>query len=313
MAKVVINKEKCKEVAALMRDFSFEHPEAKKGFQDSEKELFYLFIVVGICHQINWNFLVQALKKIREQFPSKFTPEYMQNVSDEEVFGWLADYPKKWRLGKRFKRGELVRDMCGELVQKYEGKVENVLKKSGNRMGNDNGLYSLLKDFQAYGEDPLCKKSAVFIDLIYRFGLWNFSDWENYIPPIDYQIVRIALRNGVISVEDSELFEKLKNNLPATQENDIAIRSAVIDALKEISASSGKHTKDLQGFYWAIGRECCDPDNPSCVFCENPNCSVSAYMNINCGRKCPFVSVCTAREDEKLLKIREHNFETTFY
>ncbi|MBZ9572157.1 hypothetical protein KJA15_02410 [Patescibacteria group bacterium] len=313
MRKVIVDKEKCREVALLMKDFSFKHPETKRDFQDLEKELFYLFTVVGICHQINWNFLMKALKDIQENYPSKFTPQYMQEISDKEIYDWLSAYPKKWRLEKRFKRGELVRDMCGVLTHKYEGRVENVLRTSENKMGGKNGLYTLLKNFQAYGEDPLCKKSAVFIDLIDRFGLWEFSDWDNYIPPIDYQITRIALRNGVVEVKDPELLKKLENNASVTQEEDTVIRSAVIDALAEMTKISNRHSKDLQGFYWALGRECCDSDNPRCVFCETSNCSVSAYMNINCGSRCPLVNVCKAAKNKELLKIREQNFETTFY
>lgn len=296
-----------------MKDFSFEYPEAKKDFQDSEKELFRLFTVVAICHQINWNFLMQTLEQIQKDYPLKFTPSYMQDISDDEIFDWLSGYPKKWRLEKRFERGELIRDMCKVLVDKYEGRVESLLKATEDRMGGENGLYSLLKDFKAYGGDPLCKKSAVFIDLIDRFGLWEFSDWNNYIPPIDYQIVRIALRNGVVSIKDPELFEKLRENSPVSQEEDTIIRSVVIDALKEISAVSNKHTRDLQGFYWVLGRECCDPDNPRCILCKASNCSVLTYMNIDCQRRCPLFSVCEAVKNKKLLKIREQNFITTFY
>lgn len=313
MKKVVVNKKKCKEVALVMKDFSFEHPEAKREAQDLEEELFYLFTVVGICHQINWNFLMKALKSVRQDYPSKFTPQYLQSVSDEEIFDWLSAYPKKRRLEKCFKRGELVRDMCRVLVQRYQGNVENLLEESVHKMGGKKGLYALLKDFRAYGEDPLCKKSAVFIDLIDRFDLWEFNDWQNYIPPVDYHIVRITLRNGVVEVRDRELLEKLENNIPVTQEDDTLIRSAVIEALAEIARDSNKHTKDLQGFYWTLGRECCDLDKPRCVSCKCSECSVLTYMNISCEGMCPLVSVCGAVEDKKLLKIKEQNFVTTFY
>ena len=313
MEKVIVNKRKCKEIALVMKDFSFEHPEVKRGPQGLEDELFYLFIVVGICHQINWNFLMKALKSVQRNYPSKFRSSYMRGISEEEIFDWLSAYPKKWRLEKHFKRSELVRDMCKVLSQEYGGRVGNLLEASNYKMGGEKGLYTLLKNFKAYGEDPLCKKSAVFIDLIDRFNLWKFNDWQNYIPPVDYHIVRVALRNGVIEVKDNKLFDKLKNNLAVTQKEDITIRSAVIGSLNEIARISNKHTKDLQGFYWVLGRECCDPDNPRCDLCKNTDCSVLIYMNIVCNSRCPLVNACGTAKDKNLLKIKEQNFVTTFY
>jgi hypothetical protein len=313
MKKVAVNKEKCKKVASAMKNFSFEHPEVKRKPGDLEKELFHLFIVVGICHQINWNFLMQALKEVQKNYPSKFTPKYMQKISDNEILNWLSGYPKKWRLEKRFRRDQLVRDMCWVLMKKYQGKVKNLLKLSKNKMGGKKGLYSLLKDFRAYGEDPLCKKSAVLIDIIERFGLWKFDDWQNYIPPIEYQIVRICLRNGVIKVKDPKILKKLEKNKPVSQTEDTLIRSAVIKALREIENFSGKHTRDLQGFYWVLGRECCDPDKPRCYSCKSSECKMSTYMNIDCDKKCPLANVCEAVKNKKLMSIKEQNFETTFY
>ena len=107
MKKAAINKDKCKDIALTMQNFSFEHPEARREFQDSEKELFYLFALVAICHQINWNFLMGALRKVQKDYPAKFTPNYMKMISDKEIFDWLSDYPKKWRLDKRFKISEV--------------------------------------------------------------------------------------------------------------------------------------------------------------------------------------------------------------
>lgn len=313
MKKIVLDKNQCKKIANVMKSFEFEHPEKNKEVANLEENLFYYFILVGICHQINWNFLSEALRKVQVQSPKKFTPSYLQNVSNEELYDWLSDYSKKWRLDKRFRRSELVRNMAKILVKKYKGKVKNLLKSAGDKLGGKKGLYSLLESFEAYGEDPLCKKSAVLIDILDRFNLWEFNDWENYIPPIDYHIVRIALRNGVLEVKDEMLLKKLKEGEPATKEEDIIIRSAVINALKEITKYSGKPTKDIQGFYWALGRDRCDSENPSCVTCNASNCSASVYMDIECDNCCPLSTACQALDDKDLLRLKEHNFETTFY
>lgn len=315
MVQVKVDKQKCKDLAGVMKEFSFVHPESvdRNSVLFPEKELFYLFIVVGICHQINWNFLMKAFNNVRLKTPRKFTPGYMQTISHQELYNWLKEYPKSFRLGKSFKRATLVQNMCRILMGKYDGKISNILKKANHKMSGKKGLYKLLEDFKAYGEDPLKKKSAVFIGLLEDWGLEKFGDWENYIPPIDYHICRVALRNGVLKIENPMLFKKLIKQEEVTQTEDTAIRSSVIEAFKEISKYSGKGTKLIQGFYWCIGRECCDSDKPRCKSCPVSECTVHHYMKLSCHKLCPFLKVCKATQKPLLLKLKEQNFVTTFY
>lgn len=315
MKLVKLDKLRTKKIAEIVNSLRFAHPE---GFSpkkiNKESDLFLLYILVGICHQINWNFLINTLDEIRVKTPSKFTPEYLAKINHEELTNWLSAYPRKERLDRKMKRAELVQDMANFLINEYDGKILNLLSKSSGKIGGKNGMYSLLAKTVAYGEDPLRKKATVFIDLADELNLINFSDWENYIPPIDYHIARILLRTGVVRVLDKELFSKLMDYQPVDKEADLAIRQSCIDAIIFMSGKDGKRRKKIQGIFWALGRDCCHEDGPNCENCQLAECACQKYITNNCRKGCFIKEACLAfQEDKSFLKVREQNFISTWY
>lgn len=279
-----------------------------------ENDLFLMYILVGICHQINWNFLMKALDEVRIKSPSKFTPEYLAKISHKELTTWLSAYPKKKRLTKKMKRAALVQDMAKFLLEKYGGKILNLASKSSGKMEGKNGMYALLAKTIAYGEDPLRKKATVFIDLADELNLIKFSDWENYVPPIDYHIVRILLRSGVVEVLNKQLLLKLMNYHPAIKAGDLAIRQACIKAVILMAGRSPKKRKKIQGIFWVIGRDCCHEETPNCKNCQLENCTCKRYISNNCKGDCFLKESCLAfKENKSFLKLREQNFISTWY
>lgn len=312
---VRLDKDRTQKVANVINQLKFAHPKSFRPRKiNRESDLLLLYILVGICHQINWNFLMGALDKIRIKTPSKFTPEYLAKISHEELTSWLSAYPKKERLSKKMKRAELVRNMAKFLLDKYKGKISNLANKSSSKMGGENGMYTLLAKTIAYGEDPLRKKATVFIDLADELNLVRFSDWENYIPPIDYHIARILLRSGVVKVLDKKLLSKLISYRSVTKKEDLAIRQACIDAIILMSGKKDKRRKKVQGILWALGRDCCHEDFPKCENCQLKDCVSKDYIKNDCNGECFLKEACFAfNEDKSFLKLREENFISTWY
>lgn len=317
MRQIIVDAERCQNVADIINGLRFLHPEGyRPKTLGREKDLFFLYIMVGVCHQINWNFLMAALEKIKALYPEKFTLEYMQGLTHGELLQWLSGYPKLERLSPQFRRAEFIRGMCRLLLEKYGGSVATLLQNAQGKIGGENGLYSLLAECEAYGEDPLKKKATLFVELVDRWGLGEFSDWENYIPPIDYHICRIAIRSGLLVVQDNKLLSWLQNQTPVSEAEDLAIRSAAIEAIIEVSQRTEQSTpKDIQALLWAVARDCCHEEELKCEECSLADCSVRNYIpKMNCGGRCLFRSVCCAANDEPALRlIREQNFVTTWY
>lgn len=312
---VELDKIRAKKIAKLISPLRFAHPGVFSPQKiNQESDLFLLYILVGICHQMNWNFLISALDKVRTQTLSKFTPEYLAKITHRELASWLSAYPRKERLDKKMRRVELVQDMSRFLLERYEGEVLNLARKSAGKMGGKKGMYALLEETIAYGEDPLKKKATVFIDLADELGLIEFSDWNNYLPPIDYHIARILLRTGVVKVFNKTLLSSLMRSHPATKKEDLAIRQACIDAIVFLSGKESKMRKKIQGMLWAIGRDCCYEEQPNCESCQLKDCECQKYITNDCKRGCFLKEACLAfKENKSFLKLREQNFISTWY
>lgn len=313
--KITIDKSRLNKVRKTLSKLRFSHPPSLAPAKiNKESDLFLLYILSGICHQFNWNFLITSLDKVRKENPSKFTPEYLSKVSHQELIDWLFDYPKKKRLEKKFKRAKFVRNLAQILVKKHERKVTNLLKKAKGKIGGKRGVYSLLRETIAYGEDPLFKKASVFVAVAEDLELAKFSDWGKYIPPIDYHIARILLRTGTIKINDKKLLSKLLNYNPVKEKEDILIRKAAIKVVKLMAGKTAKRRKTIQGLLWCLGRDCCHEEVPHCRACNFKKCLCKTYIAFSCDRDCFLKGVCYAfQENKDYLKLREQNFISTWY
>ena len=153
-----------------------------------------------------------GIRKWKEN-PEYFTAQNMQNISDEEVKGWLSiiENGKKVVIYNPEERAELLRD-SSKILQKmgYNSSIECVQRSEGYLIrGDKKGLLQILKSFKAYS-DPISKKSFLWIKFLSGRGLFHIQDPENLNVPIDNHLMRIALRTGIIDFQDTELKERLR-------------------------------------------------------------------------------------------------------
>jgi hypothetical protein len=98
---------------------------------------------------------------------------------------------------------------------------------------------------------------------------------------------------------DKGLLNKVVKNLPITDDEDIAIRSAAQQANDWIAKQLNITNSVLHYFFWNTFRSCCLRQNPHCSNCAE-NCSLPIqYKNLRIySKKCIFESVCSSREAE---------------
>ncbi len=95
----------------------------------------------------------------------------------------------------------------------YDGDVMNLYEAARHRLRGEGGILQRLTAFDAYS-DPVEKKSFLFIMFAYRCGAWEIEDLEHLEVAIDYHIMRVALRSGMVRVTDPDLERILKERLP---------------------------------------------------------------------------------------------------
>jgi hypothetical protein len=246
---------------------------------------------------------------------SLLTPERWRSIGDEQLEAVFRDEEYGSRLSHLGRRAELVRDLGNTMWDNGWSAVGDMYDLSCRRVATgEPNLLQLLALFAAYS-DPVRKKSLFFLSLMRNSGLWSYVDADSLGPPVDYHEVRGHLRIGTVRVNDPDLRKRLLARRPVTAAEDIAIRSAVYDAIMLISGLDPQHNPSrLHYLFWNVFRSCCTREEPHCQACK-ADCSLpDRYVPLALTgplRRCPFASVCASANIAN--RYYEHVFETDYY
>jgi hypothetical protein len=222
--------------------------------------------------------------------PEFFSPENLARVTEDEVVAWLTigdASPPDPRL-----RALLLRDLGQKLISLYNGNPLAMLQipRGYLRAVEGYGLLDLLKVFKAY-QDPVEKKAFLLVKFLFYRGLFEPRDVENLHVPVDNHLTRIALRLGIVELEEA-LFKKTLYGYELAHDEDTLIRICVREGFKVVSRESGVDVFLLDDFLWVFGRSTCMQDEPKCY-------------------SCPFRGVCRAYEVGVFVK--DLNYFNTWY
>jgi hypothetical protein len=262
-----------------------------------EYERFIWFIHSLINHQINSTFLEQQLRTIPKE---RFNAEGMKAFQGGEMQELLKDYRKPERIMAE-ERAAMVREACEVLAEKHKT-ITALLEDSDFSVAK---LLPNLDFCRALSEDPLRKKSNIFIQILSRNDLARFDDIDKVQPAIDYQLVRLALRNGRIKL-DPGLQKKVIDQEGITEEEDRLMRDKVIEAFRIVADTGSKTVPQLNMMDWLLARSFCIRDTPLCETETNP---LKDVLEFNFQNKCPLFNACEKHREYK----REPLFKTSFY
>jgi len=326
--KVKINPEQCKIIGKVLESFKIIpniYCRRPKTLEGKEKEASLWFYLVAICHDTKslqgtidnewlkgWDYLVAALRKKQDSDSSFFTAERISKIKADELKSILPT------ISGVEKRTELLNDCAVKLLKNFDGRVMNLFKISKGFLKREDGkgLLDILNDFEAY-KDPLQKKSLVFLHYCRDARLLDMRDPQNLKMPIDYHMMRVALRTGIIDILDKNLERKLKNRENVTTEDDLEIRSRAQKAYENVSKHSGFDVAQLDLIIWSLGRSCCDWRHEP--FCAGNKCNIGEKctliknVEVDCNKSCPLDGVCLGSKDKEFKKFYETNITTTYY
>ncbi len=243
--------------------------------------------------------------------PSFFDPENLAKATVKTVIEWLSVESR----GSLVKppdpdvRAELLRDLGYKLVQHYGGDAYRLVMESKGflRLGVGEGFIDRVKVFKAY-QDPVEKKAFLLAKFLERRGVLEVKDHHNKEVPVDNHLVRIALRTGIISV-DQETLEKISLGVEFSEEEDVMIRYATRIAYKEVARRAGIDPFVLDDYLWSFGRKCCTPVSPTC----KTSCREGCAKSLGCvNEKCVFQEWCRASSNP-LFMVGEHRFFKWWY
>jgi hypothetical protein len=332
MTRVEVSVEQCAAIGKILQKLTLKPKVFERDYitfkADPEIKLRAYLFSVGICHQthtliskksnlVGFNYLEAASVRLAQTCSPLLDPFFVsrqdpQKLSDDLalLFSDTGDR-KDSTLDRLDERVELLVDMNRKLVEKYSGKISTLFEISKGRADGEQGLYQLLSDFIAYS-DPLKKKSTLFITIAQSAGLLNVQDVDNMIPIMDYHMQRVLLRLGCVEIRDA----KLRNALIKQEkiDTDEEIRSASIEAIRELARHSGHHATAIHDFLWPLGRSCCK-EKPLCKsgVCDKKPCTFDLFVNLSEHKKCVFDGTCKGSLHEEYIKLWQPIVETHYY
>jgi len=261
--------------------------------------------------------LLWALAKRRyDSDPGFFTAEHMATVTAAEVADtFRVRLPTPVDLLGPRDRAILLQDAGQTLSQEFRGSVLDLVKRSEGFLvrSDEDGLLQLLRRFRAYS-DPLTKKSFLLVKFLERRGFLHIRDPQNAHVPVDNVLQRVALRTGVVRVEDGPLDRKIRTETPITSQEDLAIRGEVSAAFDSLSTALGMSPTKVGDIFWEFGRAHCTVPNATCERLPD-EVSVRVRRLISEGPVgiCPFARGCRGFQKPELWTLKEPVYETTYY
>jgi ribokinase len=137
----------------------------------------------------------------------------------------------------------------------------------------DAPIAALLHDLRrqpGFMGDPLAKKANLLaVILTARPERWLAArDPESVQPIVDYHMMRLCLRTGLVRVDDPDLRRRLAARLWVDAAEEEAIRKATSRAIEALVADTGRSVAAIDGLFFSLGRSVClETVEPDCARC----------------------------------------------
>lgn len=261
-------------------------------------------------------FFALALRAARGD-PAIFTAQRMAAITARQfdaLFSLDGD-PSHPATPRGVERARLLRETAQALLQRYDGSLERLLSTSEGFLRRESGLGVLDVFMTLPGYyDPHLKKAFVLLKIWRRLGLWEARDKHNLFIPVDYHLLRVALRSGIVQVQDAAWQQRLRERAVATPAEEEEIRSTVKQAYKRVEQLSGIDVFTLDEIFWTLGRSCCHHDRPArCDTCDRAHCSFTQSFVYTCPGHCPLSGTCIGSGDAAYRALFEPMLETVYY
>ena len=334
MAALRVDQEQCRRLARRLRSLQVRpDPYLRRAANENERrqEADYWFYVTAICQSTRtfegtiggrwlrgWDYLVVTTRRCMEDF----TAERMLGYTAEDLMTVLSDdfNPAHSPIDRVEERLEQLHDCARVLLRNYGGAAMAVYERSGGWLAGESGLLALLSEFAAYA-DPLRKKSVLLAGMLHEIGVWPLRDAENLKVAMDYHAMRVALRSGMVKVQDARLARDLRERNPVSSAQNQAVRMAVSRACDVMVRESGMSVFAFDKLIWHLGRSCCFYDHdPICgpgraaerCF-KRDTCTFIQATTYPCPDVCVFDGVCKGSRDPAYRSYWETNLYTAYY
>ena len=151
-------------------------------------------VCAAICHQMNWDFLRNAIFKKAKAQPWYLSAESLSNISNRDVRELLAGYGKPERI-RSSERADILRNIGRLAVQ--HGSFANLFFDENAKLLTEVQIRSNLLESTVFSQDPEEKKLQLLLQKLSNYA--PLAELQHYCKPaIDYHLIRCFLRRGLL-------------------------------------------------------------------------------------------------------------------
>ena len=271
---VTVDEGICHEIIEAVREHTIPNDNEDstlEGLSPAQTSDFYL-LLVAICHQTQsligkvagvekrgWDYLRLKLLEACQDDSSILAVDEWRSFSSTRLEAIFADDALGTTLSDPERRCALIRNL-GEVF------AEQGWQQTYDLFSTTNGDVDLIIDSlattRAYA-DPVRKKAYFFLGLIRNSSAFELSNFENVGAPVDYHEVRGHLRLGTVKLA-AELHQQLLSGQPVSEDEDVAIRTGVHEAIRLIAEGLVISPMQLHYLFWNLFRNICTRSEPFC-------------------------------------------------
>lgn len=247
-------------------------------------------VCAAICHQMNWDYLRQAvLNKTRED-ESWLKGERLSGISEDEVASLFVGYENTERIRGKERCG-ILREVGG-MVCGVGGYLPLFLDE-GKRLLPIGVIRGRLRKCAAFSNDPKEKKLQLLLQKLSSYdGLQELS--FHCRPAIDYHLIRCYLRRGLLFPTTKYAKEFMAAPSSGRKEGTVgSLRHLCCNLLEQIAWYTELDICTVNLIEWHVGRSVCIQGKPDCHL-ENAD---AAWLKEKY-RRCPFYGSCQAARNE---------------
>lgn len=261
-------------------------------------------VCTAICHKINWDMLRKSVYEYTKKFPNWLKPGALKDITDNSVECLLAICGEtKIRAEERAK---MLREI-GQFLVGHHIFFTDIFYGQGELRSYEQ-IIALLQDIKPFSQDMMQKKIRLLIQTLSDYKA--FESFKNfYEPTIDYHIIRLFMRRGIIQPVNQAGRDFLALDKIRREQTMATLRKVCADALLEICWITNLDVKEVNRIEWWIGRSVCVKGQPDCFLKEE-----SAKWLKTEFAKCPYADTCRARNGyTDLLMLNEPDYNGTSY
>ncbi len=208
-----------------------------------------------------------SMRAYREKGPEFFNPNKLAKLEYDEFIKWLPEkygfqdladrYKMTVKYGQRFLSFQKLSQSLETLVQVVNEYVDSL-----------GAFIDISNSIPGYDQDPLYKKNFL-IAMILASRPEKFlkvSPEEKWPPIVDYHLMRVALRLGLIELSLIE-YDQLIRRVYVDSWTEAQIRKATFDAIEMAISLSGKPMSEVDFLFWSARRYCPEMMKPDCSKC----------------------------------------------